>query len=274
LARRFTYRRDCGYLYHLSARSIYRAIHQEENRNRRHTSPALIARKLMVLDYVLGHLERDWYATEQDKVALFAARFAVPMSELPHRIYTAKDGLAGPTIRYFVHKLPIYLHGEPPVVHFVHLVIDNTGRAFEQFLVDHARLFARLPAWAVDAVGAGAVDGLSACQHVFTSFVADRARPTPTELMDWQWFFQTRQLVEAGQLGGLSVADINRFRDARATFSTPAMASLYARWLLHGEGVLAHPNGRDSSTAARVGQLVMERLPDPYAQFAALPGIV
>lgn len=32
--------------YHLSAPSIYRAIDQEENRNRRHTSPALIAWKL------------------------------------------------------------------------------------------------------------------------------------------------------------------------------------------------------------------------------------
>jgi hypothetical protein len=109
LATRFAYRRDPGYLYHLSARSLYRAIDQEENRNRRHTSPALIARKLMVLDYVLGHHEREWYATEQDKVALFTARFDVPIGDLPHRVYTATDGVAGPTTRYFVQKLPIYL---------------------------------------------------------------------------------------------------------------------------------------------------------------------
>jgi hypothetical protein len=274
LATRFAYRRDRGYLYHLSARSLYRAIDQEENRNRRHTSPALIARKLMVLDYVLGHHERDWYATERDKVALFTVRFAVPVGELPYRIYTARDGLAGPTIRYFVHKLPIYLQGEPPVVHFVHLVVDDTGRAFEQFLIDHARLFARLPAWAVDAVGAGAVDGLSACQQVFTSFVADRARPTPTDLRDVQWFFQTRRLVEAGQLGGLSVADINRFRDARANFSAPAIARLYARWLLEGERAFAGPAADGSSLAARVGQLVMEQVPGQYTQFGALAGVV
>jgi hypothetical protein len=30
---------------------------------------------------------------------------------------------------------------------------------------------------------------------------------------DVQWFFETRRLVDAGQLGGLSVADINRFRE-------------------------------------------------------------
>jgi hypothetical protein len=58
LATRFAYRRDRGHLYHLCARSIYRAIDQEDNRNRRHTSPALIARKLMVLDHVLRHRAR------------------------------------------------------------------------------------------------------------------------------------------------------------------------------------------------------------------------
>ena len=34
-------------------------------------APAVIARKLMLLDYVLTVPEGDWYATEEDKVALF-----------------------------------------------------------------------------------------------------------------------------------------------------------------------------------------------------------
>jgi hypothetical protein len=274
LATRFAYRRDRGYLYHLSARSLYRAIDQEENRNRRHTSPALVARKLMVLDYVLGRQERDWYATEQDKVALFTARFDVAIGDLPHRVYTATDGVAGPTVRYFVHKLPIYLEGEPPVVHFVHLVTDETGRGFEQFLVDHARLFARLPAWAIDAVGAGPVDGLSACQGVFEAFVAGTTGPTPRDLTDVRWFFETRRLVDAGQFGGLSVADLNRFRDARSKFNAPAVTLLYARWLVEGDGVLSRPAADSSSTVARSARLVIEQMPGQYAQFAALAGVV
>ena len=274
LATRFAYRRDRGYLYHLSARSLYRAIDQEENRNRRHTSPALIARKLMVLDYVLGHHEREWYATEQDKVALFTARFNVAIGDLPHRVYTATDGVAGPTTRYFVQKLPIYLEGEPPVVHFVHLVTDETGRGFEQFLIDHARLLARLPAWAIDAVGAGPVDGLSACQQVFQAFMVGAAAPTSGDLTDVQWFFETRRLVDAGQLGGLSVADLNRFRDARSKFNSPAIARLYARWLVDGDGAFSRPAADGSSTAARPGRLVTEQMPRRYAQFAELAGVV
>ena len=274
LARRFTYRRDRGHLYHLCARSIYRAIDQEENRNRRHTSPALIARKLMVLDHVLRHPERDWYATEQDKVALFTERFGVPVGELPHRVYTATDGLAGPTIRYFVQKLPLYLEGAPPVVHLVYLVTDDTGRSFEQFLTDHARLLARLPAWAVDAVGAGAVHGLPACQQVFEAFVAGATPSTGTHLADLPWFFETRRLVDAGQFGGLSVAEINRFRDARAQFRAPAIASLYARWLLHGDAVFAQAAGGSSPPAVHPGHLVTEQVPGQYAQFGALAGVV
>lgn len=274
LATRFAYRRDRGYLYHLSARSVYRAIDQEENRNRRHTSPALIARKLMVLDYVLGHHEREWYATEQDKVALFTARFDVALGDLPHRVYSATDGVAGPTTRYFVQKLPIYLEGEPPVVHFVHLVTDGTGRGFEQFLIDHARLLARLPAWAIDAIGAGPVDGLSACRQVFQAFTVGAAAPTSGDLTDVQWFFETRRLVDAGQLGGLSVADLNRFRDARSKFNAPAFARLYARWLVDGDGALSRPTADRPSAAARPGRLVIEQLPGQYAEFAALAGVV
>src|SRR5689334_17295205 len=51
LARRLTFRRDRGHIYHLFSRSLYSAIQQQDNRNRRHASPALIARKLMLLDF-------------------------------------------------------------------------------------------------------------------------------------------------------------------------------------------------------------------------------
>ena len=44
LARRSQFRADRGHVYHLHHAHIYAAINQDDNRNRRRTSPALIAR--------------------------------------------------------------------------------------------------------------------------------------------------------------------------------------------------------------------------------------
>ena len=89
LAAREACRGDRGYLYHLHARSIYRALQQDDNRNRRRTSLAAIGRKLMLLDFVIGQPGVEWFATEADKVALFTQRFGVPAADLPQRSYAA-----------------------------------------------------------------------------------------------------------------------------------------------------------------------------------------
>jgi hypothetical protein len=117
LARRITYRRHRGFLYHLHARRLYRAIGQEDNRNRRATSPALIARKLMLLDLAISEPEATWYVTEADKVALFTDQLRVPRSVLPQRRYAGTSAEAGETSRYFPHKLPIFVAGDPPTPH-------------------------------------------------------------------------------------------------------------------------------------------------------------
>src|SRR5205085_6348999 len=89
IASRFSYRRNRGHLYHLHKTSLYRALQQADNRNRRAVSPAQIARKLMLLDYVLAQPDAEWSATEDDKVTLFRDRFGIPLSDLPQRMYTA-----------------------------------------------------------------------------------------------------------------------------------------------------------------------------------------
>ena len=113
LAQRVEYRTERGYLYHLHAKSIYRALHQDNNRNRRRASPERIAIKLMLLDFALTRPDVEWLVTEQDKVVVFSERFGVPRADLPQRAYASHYQRAAPTARYFVHKLPIYLAGDP-----------------------------------------------------------------------------------------------------------------------------------------------------------------
>ena len=74
----------------------------------------MIARKLMLLDYVLSEPTGDWYATEDDKVAVFTTRFGVPKVYLPQRVYGPKRRPETHTTRYFDQQLPIRVVGRSP----------------------------------------------------------------------------------------------------------------------------------------------------------------
>ena len=152
LAKRFDFRPDRGHVYHLCHSAIYDAIGQDDHRNRRRTSAALIARKLMLLDYVLSEPTGDWYATEDDKVAVFTTGFGVPMGHLPQRRYGPRRHPETHTTRYFMHKLPIHVAADATTVSLPCLVTDTSGAAFEPFLWDHLRLLNRLPRWRLVAV--------------------------------------------------------------------------------------------------------------------------
>jgi hypothetical protein len=274
LAQRFLYQPNRGHVYHLHAKALYRALAQRDNRNRRQVSAAVIARKLMLLDYVLTVPDGEWYATEEDKVALFSRERGIPLGDLPQREYAPTDRRSQTTTRYFIHKLPVYLAPDRAVVHFVYLVNDETGHGLAQFLHDHVRLFSALPTWSVVAVCPRGLNGLPACRPVFDRFGATTWRPAPSEGMgDVRWFFASRRLVESGDLRSLSVADLDRFREARRRFASAHMEALYGAWLAHGERVLAHESDRAPEIPAPAAQLVLRELPSTYSQFGSWPGV-
>src|SRR5262245_16899791 len=148
VAARCRYRADRGYVYRLQHRRLYRAVGLDQNRNRRPAAPALIARKLMLLDVVLSEPHAEWIVTEAEKVALFTERCGVSPDDLPRGTLIA-EGADPHTMRRFKDKLPIALVGDPPVVHFVYLTVDGSAAAFERFLQTHGRLLSALPTWAV-----------------------------------------------------------------------------------------------------------------------------
>jgi len=274
LARPFRYQPNRGHVYHLHAKSLYRALAQRDNRNRRQVSPAVIARKLMVLDYVLTLPDAEWYATEEDKVGLFTRERGIPLGDLPARVYAPTDRHSRPTTRYFIHKLPVYLTTDRSVVHFVYLVNDETGHGLEQFLQDHVRLFTALPAWSVVAVCPREMGGLAACRTVFDRFAATTWEPAPQDgIGDLRWFFATRQLVEGGDLRSLSVADLDRFREARRRFTGARMEALYGGWLAHGDLAIADENDRVPQVQAPAAQLITHKIVSTYRQFGSLPGV-
>jgi hypothetical protein len=264
-----------GHIYHLSARSIYRAIDQEDNRNRRLAAPALIARKLMLLDFVLAQPADEWAATEADKVALCHARFHVPHAYLPRRIYAAPEMQEAPLARYFVDKLPLYVAGEPPRLHAVYLAAEPGLRAFQRFLSDHRGLLGRLPHWAVTVVTPVHTVDVRPFRQAFEKFVHGTPAPesdVPVDELDW--YFTTRRAVELDRLPSLSDALIERFQQARRQFGGLTFERLYQEWLQEGDTALETFATPECAPFLGPGQLLMHALPFSYRQFGSRPGVV
>lgn len=274
LAMRLQLARHRGYIYHLRAKALYRAIGQVDNRNRRRASSAQIARKLMILDYILSTEPREWLATEQDKVAAFETRFGVPRGDLPQRRYRSRIAGRAPLSRYFVHKLPIALDDQAPSARFAYLAVDQSGEGFKTFLTDHSRLLVQLPTWTIVVICPQHINGLPACREIFARNLAKQSSTIGTgNREDLLWFFRARLAIDRNELKDLSVADLNRYRDLRQSLATVDIEPLFASWKTLGDAALPADEKWRGAPPVTKGRLVEHSLPFRYEQFGSWPGI-
>jgi hypothetical protein len=270
LAQKTRYRVDRGYVYHLHAWPLYRAIGHPNDRNRLQLSAAAIARRMMLLDVVLSEPAVEWIATEADKVALFTKRFQVPLHALPRRTILP----AGKTVqasRYFRDKLPIGLEGDPLNVRFVYLATDANVAGFEHFLRDHARLVSALPAWTMTVVHPQRVTSSSSWASAFERFVSLSAA-TEVPFAELERYFRVRRFVERQDFAAVTVDDLRNYRHNRARFGGPAIEALFAHWLASGEDRL-DPTMLQTRPVVP-GRLVIQPLTHRYEQFGAYAGLV
>src|SRR5215831_10943306 len=68
---RVTVYRHNRMVYHLSAKPLYDALGEKDNRNRREHQPSTIKNKIMGLDFVLEHSTYQYLATEHEKLDYF-----------------------------------------------------------------------------------------------------------------------------------------------------------------------------------------------------------
>jgi hypothetical protein len=230
----------------------------------------------MVLDYVLGHQDVDWFATEEDKVALFTTRFGVPALDLPQRIYVAARRDAPSTTRYFIHKLPILVSGTPPVVSLVWLATDVNGDAFEQFVLDHVRFLSHLPHWRIVALAPRHVPAVPACGRAFDRVVATAGRLRPADERDaLRSAFTTLDTIDRDGISRVSMDEIRAFRTARDRFESCEFELLFERWKVHGDASLLDHGaaGFLASIRERRGALVTEQLAHSYDRFGTRAGV-
>jgi hypothetical protein len=242
LARRITYGANRGAIYHLFGERLYAAIGQRDDRNRRHASPPVIARKLMLLDFVIAHGHFDWYATASDRLDLLVNRFGVPANVL-----SRGSGESKKTVRGWNQSAPIFLHGASPTVHFVAVITDAHASAIKTFFREHTPLLRHLLDWSLHAVVARSVATDAACHVAYQRRLA-AASLTSISKADLEWFERTQPLVERGDLRDLRVEDLRRYRELAASVG----------------------QGHHGSAA---GPLTVHHLPHAYEQFGSLAGI-
>jgi hypothetical protein len=261
-------------IYHVRAKPFFRAIGDEDNRNRRWRQPFSVKIKLMGLDFVLAHQEHHYLATEAEKLDYFIAEHGLTHSHLPQRIYRLPRGRRTAT-RYFVDKFPLFLSAASsapsPVVTFCY-VDGSTGKpsGFDTFLLQYRELFSRLDRFAVIYVAADE-RMFAKAERIFkrscgngVEAVSVAKHPDIERLREHFW---ARDLFERRETSSFGKSRLDRLRDELNEFGGPQYEALYRRWREQGDCVLAdspHSPGKGS------GGFATYRLDHDYELFGEL----
>jgi len=241
---RVTVYRHNRMVYHLSAKPLYQALGEKDNRNRREHQPSTIKNKIMGLDFVLEHSTYRYLAAEQEKLDYFVRALKIPPEDLPTRRYESPRRREA-TAKHFVDKYPIFLSAGPggtvPVVHFCYVDegLQSTDR-FETFLKQYSRLFRALPDFRVIYIAQH--DGLfESARRVFEKFWQGEtaqgvpAGPDTRPLFD---YFEMRQEHEARDFSRFDTARLIRYREAKKQFAGEHYEELYTQWKAGGRAAV------------------------------------
>jgi hypothetical protein len=216
--------------YHVQGKTLYAAIGEANNRNRRPTTLARAVERLLVLDVVLADSRLRWLGGEKEKVEYFSARTTLRPNELPHLRFGA---LPRQTVRYFPDKLPIGVaaDGRPHV--FLYLVDRKAPVDFRAFLHRHVELLRALPEWELRLLVPRHL--LEAAPVFEAAARQELAMPIHLDTVDeLGWFFRQQRDVEEG----VSPVDPQRFARARRHFQAPRFRTLYRLWKKDGDRLL------------------------------------
>jgi hypothetical protein len=219
---------ECGrrrHIYHLTAKPVYAALGFAGSQHRRIKSDAYMKSRLMVLDFVLDHLEADILFTEAAKVDFFTTQCGVKLDLLPQS-YVGKP-------LYFAEGFPILVSriGVPRFTFFDEGQVSSSR--FESFLDQYQPLFGALKASELIYLAdteANVRRAKAAFEHCFP---ADRMRGvtslTPMGVDHFLKFLRARQFFEA-EGGGVLSSEFQLLREGESLYTTLEHQALYAAW--------------------------------------------
>lgn len=218
-----------AHVYHLAHKRIYQAIERENLRNRRSHTFEFVKTRLAMLDFVLSHLEYDYFEGEPEKIQYFEQHFQVRPQEMPGRTYRGANKVPD-TIRYFVDKFPMFLDptvAAKPLVTFS-FIDPGFGNldAFRTHLDAYSSFLQHIPRFAF--VFASSTPKLFDAAH---KLFQNKMNP-PTGKLSEQLirYFTLRANWEAKRYELLKDSDIEFMNHARQCFAGEAFNTAFAEW--------------------------------------------
>lgn len=216
-------------IFQFTHKGMYSAIEQENIRNRRKHSFEFMKNRLAMLDFVLGHLEYNYFEGEAEKVQYFEQHFEIRPQDMPGRTYRGANKVPD-TIRYFVDKFPMFLDctvtGEPlPTFTFIDPGFGNLD-AFRTHLDTYASFLSRVPRFAF-VFASPAQKLFDAAQKIFQN----KTNPPTGKLSEKvARYFTLRANWEAKRYELLKDTDIEFMNHARQCFAGELFESAFAEW--------------------------------------------
>jgi hypothetical protein len=254
-------------LFHVYGSSLYDAIGEPDNRNRKPLSVATALERVMLLDAVLACTDMRWLATEREKVSHFTTVLGLGFRrcDLPQLVFGEPPDV---TVRYFPDKLPIGLDGADQTT-FTFLVTRAAPVDFRTFLQRHAELFRALPRWRVRLLIPGHF--VESEGTYLAALREELFRPIRLGAVDeLQWFFQQKAIAAEGG----RVLEKDRFDTAQRAFEGPRFSALYRRWRELGPRALAALSSPVLADAFKrgTGEVETHVLRHSYSQLQSMVG--
>lgn len=219
-------------IYNLYSRLIYGTINKDNLRNRRRLSNDLIRTRLLILDFVLGHLEHQYLETEGDKVAYFHRKLRVPLPTLPGRTYKGIKANSN-TKRHFVDRFPIFIPCGPDSLFLplapTFVYCDTTAPGLLRY-IGHLRTYEPLltELSSFNFVYAVANNNkFKRAAKFFARVFTDQSSLDTSRVIR---YFEIRQLWEQHKTSALTRRDRHLLREGDKRFRTQIFEQAYGRW--------------------------------------------
>jgi hypothetical protein len=216
-----------------AASPLYDAIGEPNSRLQRAAEPAVITQRLMTLDVLIAHRQMPCLGTEREKVDFFTDVLHVPRQDLPGRMYQSDRPGVGPTVRYFVDRVPILVGADTTT--FVYVPGWAPLGAFAAFLNAYTPLLQHVPRSQVLFCTADVAVLDRAQRMCARRFPPRDSGPVADGRQEVLAHFRARQRFERRQFRSFTDAEREQLRRDLARFAGPAYQQWYEQWCLHGD---------------------------------------